>query len=144
MHVWESTASMTDNWSLFTLMKIAATNEVLPEMFTSRQIGLSWVILMYLLYIYRYRKCHLLLSFYMLMRMITWRIEKLINNMKTCVFGVFTKYLNVFVDSFSAAQTKLVGNNAYGYTLTFVKVIQNGVKPFINEIVKKSCFHVDL
>ena len=25
-----------------------------------------------------------------------------------------------------------------------VKVIQNGVKPFINEIVNKSCFHVDL
>ena len=30
-------------------------------------------------------------------------------------------------------------------SLKFVlKVIQNGVKPFINEIVKKSCFHVDL
>ena len=25
-----------------------------------------------------------------------------------------------------------------------VKVIQNGVKPFLNETVKKSCFHVDL
>ena len=25
-----------------------------------------------------------------------------------------------------------------------IKVIQNGVKPFINEIVKNSCFHVDL
>ena len=28
--------------------------------------------------------------------------------------------------------------------LDFLKVIQNGVKPFLNEIVKKSCFHVDL
>ena len=26
----------------------------------------------------------------------------------------------------------------------FVKVIQNGVKPFLNETVKKSCFHVEL
>ena len=25
-----------------------------------------------------------------------------------------------------------------------LKVIQNGVKPFINEMAKKSCFHVDL
>ena len=25
-----------------------------------------------------------------------------------------------------------------------LKVIQNGVKPFTDEIVKKSCFHVDL
>ena len=36
----------------------------------------------------------------------------------------------------------------FGYEIWFVnncfKVIQNGVKPFINEIVKKSCFHVDI
>ena len=28
--------------------------------------------------------------------------------------------------------------------LTTFKVTQNGVKPFLNEIVKKSCFNVDL
>ena len=26
----------------------------------------------------------------------------------------------------------------------FIKVIQNGVKPFLNETVKKSCFNIDL
>ena len=29
-------------------------------------------------------------------------------------------------------------------TLIYFKVIQNGVKPFLNETVIKSCFHVDL
>ena len=32
----------------------------------------------------------------------------------------------------------------YSYPASLVKVIQNGVKPFLNETLKKSCFHVDL
>ena len=36
-----------------------------------------------------------------------------------------------------------VKKGAHARGLRAVKVIQNGVKPFLNETVKKSCFHVD-
>ena len=54
--------------------------------------------------------------------------------------GITPNYLS---DLFVKADTPYDTRDQYKL-IQPLKVIQNGVKPFLNETVKKSCFHIDL
>ena len=75
---------------------------------------------------------------------IIWKIQshetalwiKAYQKTKPKVFTCYNALQNVIKTLAYRYSAKVIGH--------FVKVIRNGVKPFLNETVKKSCFHVDL